>query len=91
MQRFYFAYGSNLSDEDRAKCHPPCPPGALKKIGAAFLPDRRLGFTRKSMRRGGGVLDVVPSVGCVVGGVIYEVTPEGWAWLCRRRVKSGEN
>jgi len=84
MKRYYFAYGSNLSEEDRAAYSPPCPPGALKKVSVAFLPDRQLGFTRRSTTRGGGVLDVVPSRGCVVAGVLFEATEAGWAWLDKK-------
>lgn len=85
MTRYYFAYGSNLSDDDRASHDPPCPDNGLRKVGVASLPDRRLGFTRRSIKRGGGVLDVVPHLGAVAPGVVYEVQDDSvWEWLDKK-------
>lgn len=61
----YFAYGSNLNPE-RSKA-------GLHKVAAAWLPDHRLAFTRRSQFWKGGVLDVLPSPGSAVRGVLYDV------------------
>lgn len=74
----YFAYGSNLDRDDLARW---CgergldDPGLIP-VGPAFLPDRRLAFTHRSTTRGGGVLDVPPSVGSAVEGVLFRVAGE---------------
>ena len=81
----YFAYGSNLNFHDWSNwCHEN---GAghladeLRCVGAATLPDRRLAFTRRSVRRDGGVLDVVPARGHVVEGVLFEANDVTWELL----------
>ena len=76
----YFAYGSNLSPEHRARNE--CPAEGLRFVGLAQLPDRRLSFTRFSRQWGGGVLDAVPEPGCVVDGALYAVDDDQvWRWL----------
>jgi gamma-glutamylcyclotransferase (GGCT)/AIG2-like uncharacterized protein YtfP len=55
-----FAYGSNLALD-----------AAL--VGLAVLPDHRLELNRRSIRWGGGVVDVVPAPGERVWGAAYEV------------------
>jgi gamma-glutamylcyclotransferase len=65
----YFAYGSNMNwqqMEDR------CPSAHF--FGVALLPDHSLAFTRKSINRGCGVADVLPTQGHNVWGVVYEIT-----------------
>ena len=59
-----FAYGSNLASEQ-------VPPGA-ELLGPALLQGHRLALTRRSIRWGGGVVDVVPAAGEQVWGVVYE-------------------
>ena len=59
-----FAYGSNLAAEEVA-------PGA-RFLGPAVLPDYRLALTRRSIRWGGGVVDVVPAPGERVWGAAYD-------------------
>ena len=55
-----FAYGSNLALDDGL-------------VGPAVLPDHRLELNRRSIRWGGGVVDVVPAPGERVWGALYEV------------------
>jgi gamma-glutamylcyclotransferase (GGCT)/AIG2-like uncharacterized protein YtfP len=65
----YFAYGSNMSDEQiRERC-----PGH-RFVCVARLPDHRLAFTRWSARRAGGVADIVAAPGSSVWGVVFEMT-----------------
>jgi hypothetical protein len=74
----YFGYGSNLCapDLDRYCRERGLQPLSLRRIGPAFLPDRRLAFTHRSTSRGGGVLDVPPARGEVVAGVLFEVSSD---------------
>jgi gamma-glutamylcyclotransferase (GGCT)/AIG2-like uncharacterized protein YtfP len=55
-----FAYGSNLALD-------------AGLVGPALLPDHRLELNRRSIRWGGGVVDVVPAPGERVWGALYEV------------------
>jgi gamma-glutamylcyclotransferase (GGCT)/AIG2-like uncharacterized protein YtfP len=66
-----FAYGSNMDYEQMRK---RCP--SARFICIAKLPDHRLAFTRKSVKRNCGVADAVPESGCEVWGVVYEITDE---------------
>jgi cation transport regulator ChaC len=63
----YFAYGSCMSPKDFART------SKGKMIGSATLFDYRLGFTRYSKNRQGGVADIVPSGGDYVEGILWEV------------------
>ena len=88
MTRLLFAYGSNLAaSEMRAWC-----PEA-RFAGVARLPDHRLALTRRSIRWGGGAVDIVPAGGEEVWGALYEVADgaldrldekEGQGWAYRR-------
>jgi gamma-glutamylcyclotransferase (GGCT)/AIG2-like uncharacterized protein YtfP len=74
----YFAYGSNLDwDQMRDRC-----PSA-RYLGNARLADHQLVISRKSIGRGCGVADVIPSVGESVWGVIYEISDADAASLDR--------
>jgi len=42
-------------------------------VGHATLPDYRLRFSRRSLRRNCGALDVVPEPGSTVEGVLYQL------------------
>jgi gamma-glutamylcyclotransferase len=64
----YFAYGANMAE---AVMTAFCP--GHRVLGAAELPGHRLAFTRRSIRTGSGVADVVPAAGCGVWGVLYEL------------------
>lgn len=65
----YFAYGSNmnwLQMQDR------CP--SARFLHRALLPDYKLAFTRKSIKRGCGVADVVSARGQNAWGVVYQIS-----------------
>ena len=65
----YFAYGSNLDpDQMRERCP------AARFVCIARLDDYRLAFSRKSIRRGCGVADVIPDPGQSVWGAVFELT-----------------
>jgi gamma-glutamylcyclotransferase (GGCT)/AIG2-like uncharacterized protein YtfP len=64
----YFAYGANMAEGVMGAF---CPGHRL--LGRAELPDHRLAFSRRSVRTGTGVADVVPASGRSVWGVLYEV------------------
>ena len=86
MNRRYFAYGSNLNLPD---WHRWCRQrglheGLLQPLFTAVLPDRTLAFTRRSVARSGGVLDIVPTRGRWVEGVVFAVSGDGWSALNRK-------
>lgn len=64
----YFAYGSNMDWEQMWK---RCP--SARFAGIAVLPNHRLAFTRKSVKRGCGVADAVERDGGKVWGVVYDI------------------
>src|SRR5258708_3862419 len=64
----YFAYGSNMAEQVITAVAP-----SAAKIGIARLPDHRLAFTRKSVRWGAGVADVMECPGASVYGVLYAI------------------
>ncbi len=70
----YFTYGSCMEkasfDETMKKANAV---DTYKNLGMAKLENHRLAFSRDSLRWGGGALDVVPSAGDCVLGVLYEV------------------
>lgn len=67
----YFAYGSNMG---LTALSARCP--SARQLGVARVEGFRLGFTRRSERRGGGVADLVPAPGRVVWGVLFDVGDE---------------
>jgi gamma-glutamylcyclotransferase (GGCT)/AIG2-like uncharacterized protein YtfP len=86
MSRRYFAYGSNL---DLPDWHRWCREhrlreGLLHPLFTAVLPDRALAFTRRSVARSGGVLDIAPARGRWVEGVVFAVDEDGWRALERK-------
>jgi hypothetical protein len=68
-----------------------CP--SHRVLGPAELPDHRLAFLRRSIRWGAGVVDIVPTPGRSVWGVLYELplgpgeldAKEGAGFAYRRR------
>jgi gamma-glutamylcyclotransferase len=78
----YFAYGSNMAS---AEMEAWCP--GYRFLGAARLPDHRLELRRRSIRWGGGAVDIVQAPGESVWGALYEL-PEGA--LARLDAKEGE-
>jgi len=77
--RLYFAYGSNMGQSVLRKER--CPRAV--QVGVAKIADHRLGFTRYSKKRGGGVADLVPAPGSVVWGAIFDLTHDGFEALDR--------
>jgi hypothetical protein len=75
----YFAYGSNMGAGVMARL---CPNSTF--VATARLPDYRLAFTRRSVRTGTGVADVVPEPGAETWGVLYELDPADRAALDRK-------
>jgi gamma-glutamylcyclotransferase (GGCT)/AIG2-like uncharacterized protein YtfP len=79
----YFAYGSNLCPNERARwlhMH-HLRDQDLQPVSLAWLPDHALSFGYRSQRRGGGALDVRSSLGSVVHGALFSVSPAGWRML----------
>jgi len=84
----YFAYASNMAAEVMERL---CP--GHRAVGTAELPDHRLAFTRRSVRTGTGVADIVAADGHGVWGVLYRLDDamlaaidekEGNGWAYRR-------
>jgi gamma-glutamylcyclotransferase (GGCT)/AIG2-like uncharacterized protein YtfP len=72
----YFAYGSNLDEEQmRVRC-----PDA-RALFRARLADHRLDFTHYSTRWQGGTADIVPAPGEFVYGLVYRMSPSCFARL----------
>lgn len=67
--RYYFAYGSNV-DEEQMKQR--CP--SAERMGVAALRDHKLVFNRRGSYRPGGVASVEPAEGERVYGVTWRVT-----------------
>ena len=82
MTGLLFAYGSNLAASEMDAW---CPEARF--AGLARLPDHRLALNRRSIRWGGGAVDIVRAPGEEVWGVLYEV-PDGT--LDRIDAKEGE-
>jgi gamma-glutamylcyclotransferase (GGCT)/AIG2-like uncharacterized protein YtfP len=72
----YFAYGANMAAAVMAE---HCPNARV--VGAAELPDHELAFTRRSIRTGTGVADVILRQGGSVWGVVYELDDDDFARL----------
>ena len=75
----YFAYGSNMNWEDLDKwCeengYSPIDPGSNVEPG--YVKGYRLIFNHWSRSRGGGVLNIIRSVGDEVCGVIFTLSDE---------------
>jgi gamma-glutamylcyclotransferase (GGCT)/AIG2-like uncharacterized protein YtfP len=64
----YFAYASNMSAATMQRL---CP--GHRYLGAAELPGHRLAFTRRSVRTGTGVADILAADGHSVWGSLYEL------------------
>jgi gamma-glutamylcyclotransferase (GGCT)/AIG2-like uncharacterized protein YtfP len=71
VTRLLFAYGSNLAASEMQAW---CPEARF--VGVARLPDHRLALCRRSIRWGGGALDIVAAGGDEVWGALYAV-PDG--------------
>jgi gamma-glutamylcyclotransferase (GGCT)/AIG2-like uncharacterized protein YtfP len=64
----YFAYGSNMAS---AEMQTWCPEGRF--LGPARLEGHRLARSRRSIRWGAGVVDIVRAEGECVWGALYEL------------------
>jgi hypothetical protein len=71
LNNFYFAYGSNMNEEQMQK---RCP--NAKPIGKAILKDHKIAFTRESNKWKCAVADILVSPGDNVWGVLYSITEE---------------
>lgn len=56
----------------------------MRPVTPAYLPDHALSFSVASGNRRGGVLDIVPRRGHVVGGTLFEVDDADWDALDRK-------
>jgi len=98
MPILYFAYASNMSESAMDSL---CP--GNRCLGLARLSGHRVAFTRRSLRTGTGVADILPSDGGEVWGVLYALEEshldaldrkEGAGWAYRRepvRVHGGHD
>ena len=79
----YFAYGSNLDDEDwtRFCIRNEIPADCISLIGPALLPDHELIFNVYSSTRGGGALNIRERSGSYVCGALFKVGDIGWQAL----------
>ncbi|MEM1873946.1 MAG: gamma-glutamylcyclotransferase family protein, partial [Acidilobaceae archaeon] len=76
----YFAYGSNMSEEDLSKwCkrhgYPPIKP---LEVEVAVLRDFKLVFNYKSESRGCGVANIIPHKGGEVWGLLMRLSPSDY-------------
>jgi hypothetical protein len=91
----YFAYGANMAE---AVMTEHCPGHSV--LGVAELPGHRFAFSRRSIRTGTGVADVVADPARSVWGVLYEIDDlapldakegAGWAYdRCEVHVRLGD-
>lgn len=70
---YYFAYGSNLNFLDAKSLGFEKIGMYLEFVSIAYLPDHILQFSRFSQRRQCGALDIIPSKGRVVYGVVFKI------------------
>jgi gamma-glutamylcyclotransferase len=75
----YFAYGANMS---AVMMHANCPEHRF--LGPALLAGHRLAFTRRSVRTGTGVADVIADAGSGVWGALYRLSPGDLEQLDRK-------
>ena len=71
-----FAYGSNLAASEMEAW---CPDARF--AGVARLPGYRLALRRRSIRWGGGAVDLVRAAGEEVWGAVYELPDGKLQWL----------
>ena len=85
----YFAYGSNLDEENWALwCqNRGYDPASIEVIGPAWLPDHELIFHYQSRLRNGGALDVQKRHGTAIPGALFRV--HDWEGLDAKEGVSG--
>lgn len=79
MRNFYFAYGSNLKDEECRRTAP-----TAEGYGIAFLPAHRLAFTKHSFTRQGDAATIKEDPNSMVWGYIYRTTDNDKEALIKR-------
>lgn len=79
MRLKYFAYGSNMSPAVFSEI---CPNHHF--LSRARLRGYRMVFSRRSVRSGFGVADVVPTDGVAVWGVLYQIEEDELPFLDRK-------
>ena len=67
----YFGYGSNL-DQEYLNEH--CP--SVKYLMKAYLPNYEVQFRFWSKRRNGGISTIIPKLGELVHGILYDVSED---------------
>jgi len=75
----YFAYASNMAPEVMAHL---CP--RHRYLGVGRLNDYRLAFTRRSVKTGSGVADIIEAPGQIVWGALYEIDDDEIAAIDRK-------
>jgi len=85
----YFAYGSNLDEENWALwCEKRgCDPASIEALGPAWLPDHELVFHYQSRLRNGGALDIQKRHGTAIPGALFRV--HDWQGLDAKEGVSG--
>ena len=71
MSFLYFAYGSNMNEDELKDWKI-----TIISREKAILYNYRIALNRYSKNRQGGVLDIVPSKGSIVEGVLYKLPDE---------------
>ena len=79
-----FGSNTNLDDFNRYATAKEYPAGCLKFVGPVKAPDHKLGFTKRSKNRGGGVLDLLHSVGHVTTVALFYANKTGLEILRRK-------
>ena len=76
---YYFAYGSNMSEERiRENCKNP------KFVDIGYIKDYKFVYDGYSIRWGGAVANIIPKKGEIVWGVIYEISEDDLKALDRQ-------
>lgn len=85
----YFAYGSNLDEQNWAEwcASTDHDPSSIEPIGPAWLPDHEVVFHYRSRLRHGGALDVCPRLGAATPGALFRVND--WAALDAKEGAAG--
>ncbi len=78
--KYYFAYGSNMDEEDLKKwCNEKSKPfPQLKLLGTACLENYQLVFNYYSSRRAGGAANLMESQNSRVYGLLFEMSDNDW-------------
>ena len=83
MERLYFAYGSNLNQNDweRFCLMTSLDPTGLRRLGPAWLPDHEVSFCYRSLSRDGGALTIEERKGAAIPGALFAADEGTWAIL----------